>query len=468
MRIAVVGGGVTGLVAAWSLARAGRDVVLLEADDRLGGKIRTERREGFLFETGPDSFLTTKPEAAALCAALGLAGELVTPRPGRARVWARGALHPLPDGTRPLPTRLTPLLASRLFTWPEKARIAADLVLPGGAPAGDESLGRLVKRRMGRAMVDRLAAPLLAGIHAADPDLLSVEATFPALLEAERRHGSLLRGLRRSAAAGRGRRVPGGDAAPPFATLASGLESLVGALAGALARESPGAQVRTGAPVRALAASGGGWRIALDGEEVEAEGLVLAVPAHTAGRLLAGASPAAAALLDRWSSVSTAVVTLGYRSAEVPPLEGHGFVVAGDQPARITGCTFVSSKWPGRAPDGHALLRVYLGHARRPVDLSAADDTLAAIARKDLERAAGIAAEPVLQDVARWPRAMPQYAVGHLSRVAAVRREVAGLPPLALAGAGYEGTGLSDCVRQGAAAVWTLGQGVLQPQREPG
>jgi oxygen-dependent protoporphyrinogen oxidase len=447
-----VGGGIAGLASAWALSRAGHEVALLESEPRLGGKIRTERDAGFLFEAGPDSFLTTKPHAVALCRELGLGAELVEARPGKAYVWARGTLHPIPAGTRLLPTRLGPLIASRLFSLAEKSRIVADLLLPGGAAAGDESLGRLVTRRMGRAMVERLAGPLLAGIHAADPDRLSVEATFPILLEAERRHGSLIRGLRAI-----------GPAAPraAFATLAGGLGTLVDRLAERLA----GADLRTGARVRELARAGDAWKLELDHGTIETDGIVLAVPAHVAATLLAGVASRAAALLAGVEWVSTAVITLGYRAADAPALSGHGFVVALDQPARITGCTWVSSKWPGRAPEGHVLLRAYLGHALQPVDLEADDVALAGSARADLARAIGLAADPVLEDVARWPSAMPQLAVGHRARVAAVERELARLPGVALAGAGVRGSGIPGSIAQGLAAAAKVQEGFLQPER---
>jgi oxygen-dependent protoporphyrinogen oxidase len=450
--VAVVGSGIAGLAAAWELRRSGIEVVVLEREPRLGGKIRTVRREGFVFEVGAESFLATKPEALALCRELGLEAELVVARPGPVYVWARGALHSLPRETRLLPTRIGPLLESGLLTGPEKARAALDLVLPGAATGEDESLGRLVGRRMGRAAVDRIAGPLLAGIHAADPDRLSVAATFPALQEAERSHGSLLRGLRARGARGR--------VGSPFITLASGLETLVSRIAEVL-----GGAIQTSAEVTAIEPAPHGWRItAGDGSTLEAEGLVLTVPSWVAGPLLAPHSARAAELLESIEWVSTVVVTLAYREADAPPLAGHGFVVARDQRARITGCTWVSSKWPGRAPAGHVLLRAYLGHALDPVDLGADDTELAKLARDDLARAMGLGAEPVLMDVTRWPRAMPQLVVGHLGRIAEAERHLARLPRLALAG---PGVGIADAVARGrrAARSAALGveQGFLQP-----
>ena len=453
MKVVVIGGGIAGLTAAWRLARAGAQVTLLEASERLGGKIRTEREGEFLFEAGPDSFLATKPHALELCAELGLSADIVRPLPGRAFVWARNALHPIPEGVRPLPAKLAPLLASRLFTPIEKARIALDLVLPRGAraaaPGADESVGAIVARRMGGAMVDRLAGPLLAGIHAADPYRLSAAATFPPLLEAGRR-GSLLRGLRTARA----------SEGAPFATLAGGLESLVAALA----RRLEGSEVRTGAHVVSLDRWGGGWRIEWEGGGREgADAVVLAVPSYVAAHLLAEAAPRAAAGLGGQEWLSTAVVTLGYREGEVPPLAGHGFVVARDQPSAITGSTWVSSKWAGRAPAGHVLVRGYLGRAGRPVDLGRGDEELAGDVRADLGRAMGLRAEPVLVHVARWPRSMPQLAVGHGERLTLAEGDLAGLPPIALAGAGYHGTGIADCVREGLAAARRVTQGIVQP-----
>lgn len=442
MKVGVLGGGIAGLAATWALARGGHAVTLLERDPRVGGKIRTLTRAGFRFEAGPDSFLTTKPHALELCRALGLEDELVRAAPGPTYVWSRGRLYRLPRGTRLLPTRLGPLLASDLLTPLEKARAAFDLFLPGGGGEGDESLASLVGRRMGRAVVDRIAAPLLAGIHAADPERLSVHATFPALRDAERSHGSLMRGL--------GAQAEPAPSAPPFATLAGGLERLVERLVASLT----GVDLRTDSEVTALIRHGSGWRIAAGGApEIDAEAIVVAVPSWAAAPLLAPHAPRAAALLGAVEWVSTAVVTLGYHAGDAPPLAGHGFVVARDQPARITGCTWVSAKWPGRAPEGTVLLRAYLGHAGDPLELAASDEALAALARADLARAIGLAAEPILVDVARWPRAMPQLEVGHLARLEAAERELARLPRIALAGAGYRGSGIPDCVAQALRAA---------------
>jgi len=439
----VVGGGIAGLTAAWAMAREGRPVTLVERESRLGGKIRTERVDGFVIEHGPDSFLVGKPAALELCRELGLGDRIVAQRAaGPVRVWARNGLHPLPAGVRLVPTRVGPLLGSPLLSPGEALRAAADLVLPAGAArrAGDISLAALVAPRMGRAVLDRIVAPVAAGIHAADPSRMSVEATFPRLFAAA--GGSLMRGLR-------GKRDAVERAA--FVSLDGGMDLLVDALAEALRT----ADVRLGRAVLAVESAAGGYAVRLDdGETLQAETLVLAVPPPVAARLLAPLAPLAARLLSGIGAVSTAAVALGYRQVDVPSLDGPGFVVARDRPARITACTWASSKWPGRAPPGHVLLRGYLGRAGEPLDPREGDAALVAAVRLDLAQAMGIHADPLLSRVARWPGGTPQLDVGHVARLAAIERDLARRAPrVVLAGAGYRGTGLPDCVAQGRAAA---------------
>ena len=453
MRIAVVGGGITGLAAAYALR--GHDVTLLERDARLGGKILTERIDGFLLEAGPDSFLTTKPQAVALCRELGLADRLTGTNPGRTvYVLSRGRLHPLPDGLMLIaPTKVAPFLRSRLFSLREKARIAADLFLPPRAADRDESLAAFVRRRLGQAALDRIAAPLLAGIYAGESEQLSLRATFPQLLDLEKKYGSLIAGMlaqrRRTAVS------PSTDGRLPlFMTLDDGLDRLVDRLAASL----QGVDVRTGTGVAALSRSASGYSLHLDtGDRVRADAVMLTTPAYVTADLLDALAPDAAALLRQIPYASTATISLGYRQQDLPPLDGHGFVVARGEGRRITACTWASTKWPARAPGGYGLLRAYVGSAGDPEVLEGSDDEIIQIVRGELAAAMGLQARPVLTRVVRWPRSMPQYTLGHLDRLAAIERALSRLPGIVLAGAGYRGIGLPDCIRQGRAAAARVG-----------
>jgi oxygen-dependent protoporphyrinogen oxidase len=454
MRVAVVGGGIAGLAAAhraleWARERGQRvEIALLEAADRLGGTIQTERRDGFLVELGPDSFLSEKPWALALCRRLGLESALIgtDDRFRRVYVVRRGRLHPLPDGFQLLaPTRLGPLAASPLFSWRGKLRMALDLVLPrGGGP--DESLGSFVRRRLGREALERVAQPLVAGIYTADPDDLSLAATMPRFLDLERQHRSVILGLAR--AARRAPKVAAGTSGARwslFVTLAEGMETLIRALADRLPPEA----VRLKARVAGLERDASGWRVGIPGEPaLTVDAVILAAEAHQAARLLRYLDPSLAHLLEGIAYASSATVTLALSRADVAhPLDGFGFVVPHAERRPVLAGTFSSVKYPGRAPAGHVLLRVFMGGALDEGALAQPDEALVATARRELAALLGVSGEPLFTRVARYPRAMPQYHVGHLARVEAIERAVARLPGLALAGGAYRGVGIADCVR---------------------
>ncbi len=450
MRIAIVGGGITGLAAASALQ--GHEVTLLEREARLGGKILTERIDGFLLEAGPDSFLTTKPEAVALCRALGLGDELVGSRPGRiVYVLSGGRLHPLPDGLMLMvPTKLLPFLRSSLFSLREKVRIATDLVLPPHAQNGDESLGAFVRRRFGQAALDRLAAPLLAGIYAGDAETMSLRATFPQLMEIEHARGSVIAGL--MAQRGRARSAPTAGQVPLFMTLHGGLDRLVEQLQATLGE----VDVRLGTTAIDLSRGRSSYVIHIqDGGSVETDLVILTTPAFVTAGLIRRLAPDAAALLQQIPYASTATISLGYREQDVPTMAGDGFVVARDERFHLTACTWASTKWPGRAPTGCVLLRAYVGSALDPDVLERSDDEIVALVRTELGAAMGLSAELVLKHIVRWPRSMPQYTIGHLDRLAAVEQTLQPFPGIVLAGAGYRGIGLPDCIRQGLAAART-------------
>ena len=466
MRLVVVGGGITGLAAAHhalELARERRialELTLVEARERLGGTIATERAGGFLIEAGPDSFLSEKPWALALCRRLGLEDRLARTddRYRKVFVWHAGRLHPLPDGWELLaPTRLAPFLSSRLFSWPGTLRMAFDLVLPRGI-ADDESLGAFVRRRLGREALERVAQPLVAGIYTADPDDLSLTATMPRFAELEKQERSIILGLRRARRRARETGVSGARWSL-FVTLKEGMEDLVAALA---TRLQPGT-VLLKQRVAGVERRGDRWRVATaEGADLDADRVIVATESHAAARMLRYVDPTLATLLAEIPYASSATVTLGYRRADVPhPLDGFGFVVPRTEKRALLACTFSSVKYAGRAPEGDVLLRAFVGGALNEAVLELDDAPLVMRARAELREALGITAAPALARVFRWPKAMPQYHVGHLARVETIERRVAALPGLDLAGSAYRGVGIADCVRSGeAAAERALGIGV--------
>jgi oxygen-dependent protoporphyrinogen oxidase len=468
VKLAIVGGGITGLAAAHRAvelaAERGQalDLTLVEARERLGGSIQTERVDGFLVESGPDSFLSEKPWALALCRRLGIEDRLVRTddRYRKTYVWFRGRLHALPDGFQLLaPTRLGPFVTSSLFSWPGKLRMAMDVLLPRGgglvprAIDDDESLGSFVRRRLGREALERVAQPLVAGIYTADPDQLSLGATMPRFLELERRQRSLILGMWRA-----GRRAPpasgtSGARWSLFVTFRDGMEELVTALASRL----PAGAVMLKQRVARIERRDNRWRIATGaGERLDADAVIVAPEAHATARLVRYVHPALAALVEQVPYSSAATVSFGFRRADVPhPLDGFGFVVPQSEGRTILAATFSSVKYPGRAPEGHVLIRCFLGGTLGAEALELDDAGLVGRARADLGAALGIVAEPLLTRVFRWPGSMPQPPVGHARRVEAIETITATLPGLVVAGGAYRvgGVGIADCVDSGETAA---------------
>ncbi len=454
-RVAVVGGGIAGLAAAHRLvehaqAGAALDVVLLAAAGHLGGSIGTERTGGFVLERGADSMITDKPWGLALCERIGIADRLVGTREGERRTYVvhDGRLHPLPEGFLLMaPTSPWPVAASPLFSLGGKLRMALDLVLPRRSGGGDESLAGFVRRRLGDEALARVADPLAGGIYTADPERLSLAATMPRFLELERTHRSVILGLRATT------RVPRGSAGARYGMFVAPADGM-GTLVDAIARRLPEGVVRLRTVVEALTRDGERWRIVAEGQTLDADAVVVATPAFAAARLLAPLDGPLARDLDAIEYASSATVTLGFRAAGVADrLTGFGFVVPFAERRALLACTFASRKYPGRAPAGHELLRAFLGGARRPDLVELDDEALVTTVRSELRSLLGISADPLLVRVARYRRAMPQYAVGHLDRVAAIEQRVAALPGLVLAGAAYRGVGIPDCVRSGEAAA---------------
>lgn len=471
MTVIVAGGGITGLAAARELGRAGVPTLLLEAAPRLGGKVGTDLVDGFVVERGPDSFITTRPAGVALARELGLGDELVGVRePRTVYIMREGRLVPIPEGLGlVLPTRAWPFVRSRLFSWPEKARMGLDVVLPRLAPAEDEAVGRFLRRRLGPALVDRLAGPLVGGIYGTDIDELSLDAVVPQLREAEARHRSLLlagladgRAMRRAraareAAAREAQAGPGptaGSAAPRplgiFASLTRGMGSLVEAIEAGL-RTDPAVTIRSGVTLHGLERLGTGLVARLpDGTTVRADAAILAVPGPAAASLVEPFAPGAARAIASVPHGSSTVVSLGYRLDRLErPLAGHGVLVPPSERLAISACTWSSEKWSARAPDGAVLVRAFLPE----LGPGLTDAELVAMARSAAEPTIGAHGDPELVRVSRAEASMPRYTVGHLERVARAEAELATIPAVVLAGAAYHGVGLPDCIAQGRGAA---------------
>lgn len=474
-RIIVIGAGISGLAAAHRIARDGGNVELtvLEAQSRAGGNVVTERRDAFLLDGGPDSFVRTKAEGQRLVTELGLEGDLVSPRSRRVYVAWRGGLAPFPAGmSLAIPTRLGPMLETPLLSWEAKTRALADLLLPSGwgrPPGEEESIASFIRRRFGDEAATVIAGPLLGGIYAGDVEALSIEATFPQLAALEARHGSLIRGLfAAQQRAHRARGKPPGEALPvaraglvgwlrrgedgarsPFLTLRHGLGTLISAL---VDRLPPGA-LQTDVEGIAIEETGGGFAVRRRrGAPLLADAVIVTTPAHVAARLIP--DPRLSSELAAIPYAGTATVFFALEASAVRrPLDGVGFIVPQGE-ARIIAGTWVSSKWPGRAPGGGVLLRAFLGGYRDRAVLDEHDDAgLAALAWRDLERLMGPLGVPRFQRVFRYAAANPQPVLGHTGRLARIAARLTAHPGLWLAGAAYDGVGIPDCIRQGETAA---------------
>jgi oxygen-dependent protoporphyrinogen oxidase len=482
MRVAIIGGGIAGLAAAYELEKTratGADVeyTLFEARERLGGSLASERVNGIVLERGPDSFLSEKPAGAELCRELGLGDQLVPSNDANRKTWivVKNRLVPLPDGLMFLiPTKLIPTALSGLFSPATKIKMALELLHPPRPSEQDESVAALVERHFGREAVDRLADPLLSGIYGGDATQLSARTVLPKLVEMETQYGSLTRGMlsahkqmrakmaamrvaATSAVSGQNGPRPTGPRSI-FTTLKGGLQQLVDALEAKLNPE----WIRTSTPVSRMERGGDRWKLGI-GETSETYGaVILASPAWAAGQLLAETDAALGEELKAIPYSSSITVNLVFDEAQLGPLpDGFGFLVPAVEGRAMLACTFVHRKFVGRTPTGKAVLRAFLGGAKNESLLDQSDDVLVATVRRELSEILGarvigphIPAEAT--QVSRWRRAMAQYAVGHQERMKRVKEHLAPLPGLRLAGNGYDGIGIPDCIRTGRSAAKEL------------
>jgi protoporphyrinogen/coproporphyrinogen III oxidase len=458
-RVVIVGGGIAGLAAAFCLRDAPVSVTVLEGSPRLGGKLAVSELAGIAVDEGAEALLARRPEGTGLIRAAGLAGRLVAPGTTAARIWSRGQMLPLPRRqVMGVPADLDDLARCGLLSAEGMARAREDPGLPATPRDGDVAVASYVGARFGQELVDRLVDPLLGGVYAGRSEELSFDATLPGLAEESRRHSSLTEAARALMPPHPAAPAAGGAAeATVFTTLAGGLGTLPAAIAA-----TSGAEVHTGAMVRELARTPGGWRLTLGSAHapavLDADAVVLAVPAQPAGRLLAGLPGAAdaRAALAGIAYASMAIVTLAYPASRFPrPVEGSGYLVPAVDGHPVKAVTFSSVKWPHLRPAGPEMVvvRCSLGRIGEERLLHRDDADLATLAAGDLATATGVRGEPTDVRVTRWGGALPQYTVGHLGRVGRIRAAVGREPGLAVCGAAYDGIGIPACIATAQAAA---------------
>ena len=460
-KIVIIGGGIAGLAAAYRVQEeiskgVPYECVLLEGAEHFGGKISTNRFDGFIVERGPDSFISQKPWAIELCKKIGLADSLIGTNPDypKTYVYTGKRMVTMPDGlSLMIPTKFLPFAFSPLFSWPGKIRMGMDLFIPKKADDADESLESFVLRRLGNEALKKMAEPMLAGIYASDPAKMSINSTFPMFVQTERKYRSLILGMLAQ------KRRAGNNSAPTpqkrspfslFMTLKNGLGEMVDTLIA----QSPDIRFRASTQVREVV-NREGWKVTLDnGEVLAADAVICSAPAKTSARLIDNAAPGVSALLDRIQYVSTATVSIAYKKEGFShPLNGFGFVIPRAENRRILACTWTSSKFPQRVPEGYVMLRCFVGGANRE-DLAEQDeDAIAAMARQELKEIMGIDREPVFCKVYHNRKSNVQYHVGHAELVASIQKELQTVPGLFLAGSAYTGIGIPDCVLNGTRAM---------------
>jgi protoporphyrinogen/coproporphyrinogen III oxidase len=450
-RVAIIGGGVSGLAAAFALEerrRAGESVayVVYEAGPRFGGVLVTDQVDGCLVEAGPDSFLTEKTRAADLCRRLGIEDQLIGSNDAARKTYilVKGKLAPLPDGLMfMVPTRLAPALLSPLFSTATKFRMVREWRFSPRQSYGDESVAALVERHYGPEMVDRVADPLLSGVYGGEASELSVRAVLPRFAEMEAKHGSLSRGM---IAAGKKAKPSESGPPPIFTSLKNGMQQLPEAILPQLRADA----LQANSPVQAVQQQDRGWVVSAGYKSDRFDAVIVATPAAAAALLLEISSARLAAELRMIPYSSSVTIALGFGKDvrdRLPP--GFGFLVPRNEGKRMLAATFVHNKFPHRAPEDRALLRCFLGGSRDQQVLELPDQEILGIVGEELRQILGLTAEPLFTRLYRWKGAMAQYTVGHLERIERIERLRKQLPGLALAGNGYRGVGVPDCVRSG-------------------
>jgi oxygen-dependent protoporphyrinogen oxidase len=463
-RAVIIGGGISGLSVAYYLRekafRAGVDieVILIEKEKQFGGCIVTEKVDGFTIEGGPDCFLSEKPWALELCEDLGLGDRLLCTNDENRRVFilSNGKLHELPEGFMlMIPTSFTPFLKSRLISLPGKFRMAMDLFLPRKRSAEEESLAQFVRRRLGNEALEKIAEPLVAGIHAGTPETMSLMSTFPRFIQLEEEHRSLILGMwARRRMARRFAQRQTGPKRTMFMALLDGMMELTDELKARLDERSlisdrkvtrVARLMGTGLPHNPI------YEVSMEGgETLRADCAILATPVFVTAELLQGLDGNLKEALLSIPYASTATISLAYRRAEIHhPLDGFGFVVPRAEERKIMASTWTSTKFSHRSPPDAVLLRAFVGGAQNEHLLEMDDERIVGVVREELMDIMGIKADPILTRVYRWEKSMPQYTLGHAKKLSHLEERLLRYPGLSLMGCAYRGIGISDCIHDG-------------------
>lgn len=452
-KVAIIGGGITGLSAAYYLQKQVReenlpiDIYLIEASSRLGGKIQTLRKDGFVIERGPDSFLERKQSMAKLAGELGIDDQLVNNATGQSFVLVHDQLHPIPGGSiMGIPTEWKPFVTTDLFSWSGKIRAAGDLVISRSGIEEDQSLGTFFRRRFGTEVVENLVEPLLAGIYSGDIDKLSLHSTFPQFYEVEKKHRSLMLGMKKTRPSTSTPQAANRKPKGIFQTFKGGLQTIVEALEEALTDVT----IVKGAKIQSLSKVNE-HQVRLQfstGEEMDADAVMFTVLHHQLAEIFEDEG-----LLQHLAEVplsSVATVAMAFSQDQVvQEKEGTGFLVSRKSDYAISACTWVNKKWPTTSPDGKVLLRSFVGKSGDESIVELPDHEIEEIVLQDLKKVIEINGAPEFTVVTRYQKAMPQYLVGHKTRLAQAKAELADTYPMVqLAGASFEGSGLPDCIDQ--------------------
>lgn len=462
--IVIVGGGITGLTAAYYIQKSVREqglpftISLLEGSDRLGGKIQTELVDGFVLEKGPDSFLARKHAIIDLTLELGLEDQLVgtNPKARKNYILYRKRLHLMPPGLMlGIPTQMGPFVKTGLISPIGKLRAGLDLVIPARREDGDESLGGFLQRRLGKEVAENIAEPLLSGIYAGDTQVLSLDATFPQFKAIEQKYGSIIKGMLMTRKAGVGAQapslnLPAAARQSMFLNYKTGLKTLVDKLVSTL----DGVHIQTNRSVDHIIRDGEQYRVlTADQKEVKADSIILATPAYITQLILRDME--SSQLLANTTYVSVANVYLAFHRADLTyPMDAAGFVIPRKEGRKITACTWTTTKWTHTSPEDKVLLRCYVGHSRDQSKVELSDEDMVAMVQSEMKDIMGVTATPIFHRITRWKKSMPQYQVGHLQRLKQIRQDLKTLRPgVFLAGAGYQGVGVPDCIQQGKEAA---------------